>query len=192
MNFNSHFDLIGRHAFLSPSNHYWINYDLEKLRDYYSKSIAQKIGTSTHDLARRLIEMNVPLPRNKKALNQYVNDAIGYRMFPEVILFYSYNAFGTTDSICFRNNLLRIHELKTGSTRVTMDQLEIYASLFCLEYEHKPNTIDIELRIYQKSSIIVHIPEPTHIRRIMEKIILFDKKIEEYRNEEDNPWMDME
>jgi hypothetical protein len=109
-------------------------------------------------------------------------------MAPEQILFYSYNAFGTSDAISFRNNLLRVHDLKTGLSRVSMVQLEIYAALFCLEYDQLPKNIDIELRIYQASKIIVH--EPTHVdtRRIMEKIIYFDKKIEEFKTEEYNPW----
>lgn len=188
MNFKQHFDLIGKHAFLSPSNHHWINYDLEKLRTVYFRSMASKRGTEIHDLARRCIELNVNLPRNKSALNQFVNDAIGYRMVPEQILFYSYNAFGTADAISFRNNMLRIHDLKTGTSRVMMEQLEIYAALFCLEYSHFPKAIDIELRIYQTSSVVVHKPDHTVIRRFMEKIKLFDETIEKFKEEGDDPW----
>lgn len=190
MNFNDHFDLRNKHAFLSPSNYRWINYDEEKLRASFDKLIAIKIGNEYHSLATRLIQLGITLPRNKKSLNQFVNDAIGYRMIPEQILFYSINAFGTSDAICFRNNLLRIHDLKTGSSRVAMEQLEVYASLFCLEYDYKPSSIDMELRIYQGSTILVHNPDPIVIKRIMEKIILFDKKIEEFKNEEENPWIE--
>lgn len=188
MDFNTHYDLLGKHAFLSPSNYHWINYDEDKLRATYLKSFAQKRGTELHDLARRCIELGINLPRNKKSLNQFVNDAIGFRMISEQILFYSYYAFGTADAISFRNNFLRIHDLKTGTTRVTMEQVEIYAALFCLEYERMPNTMDIELRIYQSSSIIVHEPEPTTIRRIMEKIKTFDKIINSMNKEESLEW----
>jgi len=109
-------------------------------------------------------------------------------MSPEQVLFYSYNCYGTADAISFRNNGLRIHDLKTGYSRVSMLQLEVYAALFCLEYEHKPNQIDIELRIYQASKIVIHVPEPPVIRRIMEKIIIFDRKIEELKLKEEDPW----
>lgn len=189
MNFVEHSELRNKHAFLSPSGYHWVNYDVEKLRALYDKQRAVERGVAHHFLARQLIELGIKLPRNKKALNQFVNDAIGYRMTPEQPLFYSRNAFGTTDAICFRNNFLRVHDLKTGTTRVVMQQLEIYAALFCLEYDKKPTSIDIELRIYQGTNIIVHIPESPEIRRIMEKIIMFDKKIEEFKNEEENPWL---
>lgn len=188
MKFNPHYELIDRHALLSASNYHWLNYDEEELRNVYAKSQAQARGTALHEFAKQAIILGIKLPKLKNPLNQFVNDAIGYRMLPEQILFYSYNAFGTTDAISFRNNLLRIHDLKTGLARVSMDQLEVYAALFCLEYDHPPKNIDIELRIYQSSKIIIHEPPHVDIRRIMEKIIFFDKKIEELRSEEYDPW----
>jgi len=189
MNFEKHYELINKHATLSPSNHAWLNYDLEKFQESYYRSFVQKRGTLLHGLAKQCILLHVNLPKNKKAINQFVNDAIGYRMSPEQILFYSYNAFGTADAISFRNNLLRIHDLKTGTGRVTMEQLEIYAALFCLEYDFLPNTIDMELRIYQTTNVLVHHPEPSVIRRIMEKIKIFDKKIQEIESEEEPLWL---
>lgn len=189
MIFNNHFDVMDKHSFLSPSNHHWINYDLEKLRNSYDKFAIQRMGVSLHQLAKNCIELGINLPKNKRSLNQFVNDGIGFRMRPEQILFYSYNCFGTADAICFRDKLLRIHDLKTGSARISMEQLEIYAALFCLEYEYKPQDIDIELRIYQGNKIIVHTPGSPFIKRIMEKIILFDKKIEEFKTEEKVPWL---
>ena len=115
----------------------------------------------------------------------YVNDAIGFRMVPEQILYYSENCFGTADSISFRNNLLRIHDLKTGSTPVKMEQLMIYAALFCLEYRYKPSEIDIELRIYQNDDYTYFKPEADDILPIMDKIISFDKIIDRIKYEED-------
>lgn len=188
MKFKPHYELIDRHAFLSASNYHWLNYDEEKLRNAYAKSQAQYRGTALHDFAKQAIQLGIKLPKRKNPVNQFVNDAVGYRMAPEQILFYSYNAFGTADAISFRNNLLRVHDLKTGLTRVSMAQLEVYSGLFCLEYEYLPKNIDIELRIYQTSKIIIHDPPHTDIRRIMEKIIFFDKKIEEFKSEEYNPW----
>ena len=188
MNFNAHSNLVGRHAFLAPSKHSWVNYDEEQLRTFWLSTSAKTRGIMMHELAKSCILLNVRLPDTKKALNQFVNDGIGFRMSPEQILFYSYNAFGTADAISFRGKQLRIHDLKTGSTRVHMTQLEVYAALFCLEYDYEPRDIDIELRIYQVSKIIVHTPHLSIIKRIMEKIIMFDKKIQEYKLEEDT-WL---
>ena len=92
-------------------------------------------------------------------------------MSPEVVLYYSDYFFGTADSICFRNNFLRIHDLKTGAHPAKMEQLEIYAALFCLEYKIKPSEINIELRIYQNDEILVHNPTAEDIVPIMDKIV---------------------
>ena len=70
----------------------------------------------------------------------------------------------------FRKNFLRIHDLKTGVTQTSMHQLEVYAALFCLEYNFKPENIKIELRLYQSEQVIVHVPPPEDIHRIMEKM----------------------
>ena len=114
----------------------------------------------------------------------YVNDAIGYKMTPEQPLYYSENCFGTADAICFRNDLLRIHDLKTGVTPAHIEQLRIYAALFCLEYKIKPGNIDIELRLYQSDDIITENPTAEIILPIMDKIISFDKVINKIRAEE--------
>ena len=107
----------------------------------------------------------------------YVNDAIGYSMTPEQVLYYSPNCFGTADSISFRNNFLRIHDLKTGETPAHIEQLMIYAALFCLEYKVKPGEIKFELRIYQFDDIMICNPTAEDILPIMDKIISFDKII---------------
>lgn len=85
---------------------------------------------------------------------------------------------GTADAISFRNNFLRIHDLKTGTRPVHIEQLEIYAALFCLEYKIKPKDIKIELRIYQNDEILIHEPESEDIEVIMNKIIHLDKVLE--------------
>ena len=108
----------------------------------------------------------------------YVNDAIGYRMVTEQILFYSENCFGTSDTISFRNGLLRVHDLKSGVTPGSVHQLEVYAALFCLEYGFKPGAIDMELRLYQDDAIEAFLPDTDTIAHLMSKIITFDKRIE--------------
>ena len=115
----------------------------------------------------------------------YVNDAIGFKMTPEQVLFYSENCFGTTDAISFRNNFLRIHDLKTGVTPAHMEQLMIYAALFCLEYRIKPSEIDIELRIYQSDEIIVFNPTAEDIVPIMDRVVTSDKIISKIKQEEE-------
>lgn len=183
MNFNDHSGLQGEHAFLGASKYHWINYDGEKLDDAYLKFQATMRGTVLHDFARQCIELKQRLPKKSVTLNMYVNDAIGFRMRPEQLLFYSYNSFGTADTISFRDNLLRIHDLKTGISPVSLVQLEVYAALFCLEYDHIPSKIEMELRLYHQNEIVIHQPEPEQIKRIMNKIIAFDQRIEKLKAE---------
>lgn len=183
MNFKKHSDLEGKHAFLSASKYHWINYDEEKLSDTYLKYLATQRGTELHAFACQCIRLGVKLPRTRKTLNMYVNDAIGYKMTPEQPLYYSENCFGTADAISFNKNLLRIHDLKTGVSPTSMHQLEIYAALFCLEYRKPPQDIDMELRIYQSGEVYVHEPPSDDILEIMDKIILFDKRIDEIEME---------
>ena len=182
MDFNDHSKLSGMHAFLSASNYHWVNYTDEKLIDVFRNSQMAALGTKYHNFARDAINLGVKLPRSAKTLNAYINDAIGYRMTPEQVLFYSSNCFGTADTISFRNNFLRIHVLKTGVSPVSMTQLEVYVALFCLEYGFRPGEIDVELRIYQSDEIIVHVPETERIVYIIDRIVAFDKLIESLKS----------
>lgn len=184
MQFNPHYNLEGCHAFLGASKYHWINYDNEKLDESYKRYRAVQRGTELHDFARRAIELGIKLPKSKKTLNMYVNDAIGYRMTPEQVLYFSDNCFGTADAISFNKNLLRIHDLKTGVTPTHIEQLEIYAALFCLEYGVDPGKIDIELRIYQSDEIVIATPTIEVIAPIMDKIITFDKRINKLKEVE--------
>ena len=184
MEFNKHKNLEGCHAFLGASKYHWINYDPEKVAASYRNYLATLKGTELHDFAARCIKLGQKLPKSKKTLNMYVNDAIGYRMTPEQVLYYSDNCFGTADSISFKDGLLRIHDLKTGVTPAHMEQLEIYAALFCLEYKIKPADIDIELRIYQSHDIMIFNPTVEDIVPIMDKIITSDKIISKIKTEE--------
>jgi hypothetical protein len=183
MIFNAHSDLEGRHAFLSASKYHWINYDDDKLDRTYRTALAAQKGSQLHEFAMNAIRLGINLPRNQKTLNAYVNDAIGFRMTPEQILYFSDNAFGTADTISFRNKKLRIHDLKTGTIPSSVHQLEVYAALFCLEYREKPAELDMELRIYQNDDVAVYIPDPGDIINIMDKIRHFDEMIRALRME---------
>jgi hypothetical protein len=178
MNFNNHSDLADKHSFLSPSNYHWLNYTPEKLESVYRNQRAKEKGTLLHVFASTAINERVKLAPLKKALNMFVNDAIGFKMTSEQVLFYSNNSFGTADAILFKDNLLRIHDLKTGHTKPSFKQLDIYAALFCLEYGVDPKTIQVEERLYQGNGFEVNIPEPSWIQDIMDKIIEFDVILE--------------
>ena len=178
MKWNDHSLLKDQHAFLSASKYHWVNYDDEKLDSVYLSWLAIQEGTELHELASKLIDLRQKLSETQKSLNLYVNDAIGFKMLTEQTLYYSENCFGTADAISFRDNFLRIHDLKTGKTQASIKQLEIYAALFCLEYGFQPNEIDIELRLYQYDEVLVHRPESEEIMYIMDKIKTFDKRIE--------------
>jgi len=143
--------------------------------------LATQRGTRLHAWACETIQLGIKLPKSKKTLNLYVNDAIGYKMATEQLLYYSPNCFGTADAISFRQNVLRIHDLKTGESPTSMRQLEVYAALFCLEYHIKPSDIRIELRLYQLDEVLIYEPLPEDIYRIMDKIIVFDKQIEKIK-----------
>jgi hypothetical protein len=103
-----------------------------------------------HRYAAICIEEGIVQDDETTTLGLYINQCIQYKMSPEVVLFYSPNAFGTADAIAYRHRRLRISDLKSGVSRTSEHQLEVYAALFCLEYEMDPFSMrDIELRIYQ-------------------------------------------
>lgn len=215
MEWKDHSRLVGKHAILSPSSYQWINYIADESEDVlfnrYRAEFATTIGTVVHEYACKRIKYGMRLRKHNsdgllfylidhgipenlidetflyENLLYYVNDAIGYHMDPEVVLYYSDNCFGTTDAICFgRSNgrrLLRIHDLKTGRTPAHIEQLEVYAALFCFEYDVKPADIDMELRIYQPENLVIFKPEADDIVPIMDKIITLDKHLTKIRNE---------
>lgn len=191
--FISHKELAGKHAELSPSKYHWLNYTDDKFDLYFQTKLMAARGTELHDYACKAIRLRLKQPDTGQTLNMYVNDAIGFRMTPEVHLAYSWNAFGQVDAIGFAedpdgNWVLRIHDLKTGMTRVSFKQLVVYAALFCLEYDYKPGDLIIELRIYQnddfeyRNSVSDHdlISEIVHA---MDKIVHLDRRINEMTRE---------
>ena len=179
MNFVKHSELIGKHAFLSPSGYHWLRYDEEKLSSVYLNSLAVENGILLHEFAAKAIEYGIKLYDRETTINMFVNDSIDYNMTPEQPLYFSDNCFGTCDAIMFRKGVLRIHDLKTGSTKASMDQLRIYAALFCLEYKQNPNDIhEIILSIYQNDSVTTEVQDPKEIEWIMKEIKKKDKIIE--------------
>lgn len=184
MRFNRHLKVQGEHAFLSPSQHHWIHYTPDRLLERWTAAQAAAYGTAQHEYAHREINEG-RLSSLVGTVGLYINDAIRYRMQTEQVLYYSENCFGTADTICFRYNTLRIHDLKTGVYAGSVHQLEVYAALFCLEYDKDPFDIKMELRIYQDNEVVIFDVDPEDIMFIMERIQEFDRLISHRRMEEE-------
>ena len=176
MNFARHLNLEGLHAPFSPSQSAWLRYDDDKAVEVYLNKKATARGTKLHAWAKETIDLGIKQPRSNKTLYAYVNDAIGYKMSTEVVLYYSDRFFGTADAISFKNMFLRIHDLKTGKTPAHIEQLLVYAALFCLEYRVKPTELNgCELRLYQNDEIQIFNPLPDDIQPVMDRIEELDK-----------------
>lgn len=196
MQWNDHKQLEGKHAFLGASNFHWVNWNDQTFENRYYSQFSTTIGTAIHALAhdcilnrtklnkhdRHLIEITLYhayIPKDAydpddilMNLIPFVNDAIGYHMSSEILLYYNNYCFGTCDAISFseKERILRIHDLKTGTTPAHMEQLLIYAALFCLEYHKNPHQFKTELRIYQNFNIIVEEPDANDIETFMNLI----------------------
>lgn len=205
MNWNQHRNLEGSHAFLSASKYNWLSKTNEEIVQSYTNSFAQAIGTLSHAFAADYIRFREKLKKGDSrtlkmdlmrkgipeyaidiraffpTVMRYVNDSIDFMMDPEVLLYYSDLCFGTADSIQVSNGVLRIHDLKTGTTVAKIDQLKIYAALFYLEYGQKPERLRTELRIYQSDDIIVHEPEVDEIREVMDAIVEKDRVLQKLK-----------
>ena len=193
MDFYKHYNLEGLHAPFAASQSAWIRYDDEKAREVYERKKSAELGTRLHAWAKDTIDLGIKQPKSNKTLYAYVNDAIGFKMTTEVVLFYSDRFFGTADAISFRKNpktgrsILRIHDLKTGvvgEAEKHFEQLKVYAALFCLEYKIKPAEIDISLGVYKKDEVAFCEPDPEEIIFIMNRIIHLDKLLVKIDNEE--------
>lgn len=214
MIFNRHSNLEGKHAFLGASKYHWLKDDKDQIIKRLCGQYASEMGTILHDIARKHIKHSMKMGRYEKKsiilellergipdivintvdfdsiyhnLVAYVNDCISFRMKPEVVLYYSDICFGTADAISYREKerLLRISDYKSGSTIAHMEQLLIYAALFCLEYKIKPYELTIELRIYQSNDIIFLNATAEDIVPIMDKIVSVNNFLLNIQNEEE-------
>ena len=184
MRFKKHSHLEGKHAFLSPSTYHWINYDEQKLEFRYKTLRAALEGVEQHRYAAVAIEEGEVQDNETTTLGMYINQCIQHKMSPEVVLYYSPNCFGTADAIAYRYRILRISDLKTGGSKTSEHQLEVYAAIFCLEYEIDPFDMrGIELRIYQDNQCREYVGDPGFIKGIMDKIVAFDEILNALREE---------
>ena len=145
-----------------------------------SSCLSDRIMSVINNIPEKVYDLDYIYP----TVMGYVNDAIGFRMNPETILFYSEYCFGTADALIFNehNKFLRIHDLKTGKAQAKMEQLVKYASLFCLEYAVDPEKITTELRIYQDNTAVVYNPLPSEITAMMNTIIEESRELERFIN----------
>ena len=186
MKWNEHSRYEGQHAMFPASRPSWLNYDDAHVFEYCDLVKAKERGTRLHKFAQDCIELGEGLPKKPiTTLRLYVNDAIRYNMKPETVLFYSKYFFGTTDAISFANDILRIHDLKTGIIPGKIEQLMIYDALFCLEYGIDPHDIQHKLRIYQFDAFTESEPDPDRIEEIGDQIVRFNELLL-IREEEDN------
>jgi hypothetical protein len=141
-------------------------------------------GQEHHRYAAICINEGIVQDNETTTVGMYINQCIQFKMSAEVVLFYSPNAFGTVDAIAYRHRRLRISDLKTGISRTSEHQLEVYAALFCLEYEIDPLSLRaIELRIYQDNTVREYVGDPHFIGEIMVKIVRFDGILNKLREE---------
>lgn len=210
MQWNDHHQLEGKHAFLGASNFHWINWNDEIFENRYYGQFSTSIGTAIHALAHDCIVSRTKLTKHDThlvditlyhayipkdaydptlVLNNlipFVNDALGFHMSSEILLYYNAYCFGTCDAISFdeKNKMLRIHDLKTGTTPTHMEQLLIYAALFCLEYHKNPHQFNTELRIYQNFDVLIANPIADEIEHYMDLIQNRSKLIMSYLERE--------
>ena len=210
MQWNDHNQLEGKHAFLGASNYHWTNWDDATFENRYYSQFSTITGTAIHALAhdciinrtklnkhdKHLIEITLYhafVPRNAydpdailTNLIPFINDAIGFHMSSEILLYYNAYCFGTCDAISFneKEKILRIHDLKTGTTPTHMEQLLIYAALFCLEYHKNPRQFLTELRIYQNFNVLIANPTAEEIETYMDLIQNRSKLIMSYLERE--------
>ena len=112
-------------------------------------------------------------------VKDYVCDAIKFKMTPEQrVVYHNLYFHGKADAISFWNDILRIHDLKTGSIPAHMEQLKTYAALFCLEYNVIPDKIKTNIRIYQNGEIVECEPPADDILSIMNIIRARTKELE--------------
>lgn len=196
--FNSHTMYEGSHAVLSPSNYHWLYDSEEKLAQRLRNAQAAVRGTRLHEAAKVNIDLGIMVwddPSNPvvqlhgRSYAAYVNDAIRMRLITEQMLFYSMNCFGTADAIGFEEypkgleyaGFLRIHDLKTGVTKASFDQLYVYAAIFCWEYNYLPFSIEGELVIYQGDNPIVCEIDRSHLAWVYDRIRVSDKTARKIR-----------
>jgi hypothetical protein len=153
-----------------------LEYDEDKLRRVFFQTQQARRGDELHAYAQRAIDLSIRQAENGTTLSTYINDAIGFRMEAEVPLYYSPECFGTADAAGIRMErgeyVLRISDLKTGTSPASIKQPLIYAGIFFHEYSElfRPEDVKVILRIYQNDQIEELIPDFSEILSVMSTI----------------------
>jgi len=151
------------------------------LRDYIFQKYYIEERRVLASEGKRLLKVLSKLPKEVlETVCDYINDAIGFRMTAEVIVAISDLMFGTSDAIIFNGKMLRVHDLKTGSTAAKIEQLLSYDAIFCYEYNINPFEIEHEVRIYQNGDILVSNPTGEIIQPIVDKLIVCEQIANEF------------
>lgn len=171
----------------------------EEACDHIIAKTKTSVSEARKSLLRKLVKTRVyvngramKIPRKAYDLDylahnfsNYVNDAIDYGLDPEIQLYFSDWNAGTTDAIGYdeKNKILRIHDLKTGTTPAKFTQLENYAALYFLIYgrfnQISPTDTKVELRIYQDGEIHEEYPTAESILSLMDSIIFHSQVVSE-------------
>lgn len=148
----------------------------------FEKYFSEKYGLS--DFGKTILTHMRYIPNDVYGtVKEYVNDSIAFFMVPEEcegVTDYSKDFYGTCDALYFdsKKKELRIFDLKTGSRPAKIEQVYIYAALYCLRNKVDPFDICFDLRIYQNGTITVaEVSDEINaiVRDYMDRIIRFDK-----------------
>ena len=167
------------------------SYIFQKYENYFSTQLYKDLTSSgyTIDERRAILKKECSrelsclryvacnYPQAIETVRSYINDAIGFKMHPEVVLKYTDDFRGKADALLFDKNTLRIHDLKTGSGPVHLEQLLGYAALFCLQYHITPSNLSMELRIYQNGDVLIVNPTGDDVQKIIDTYRTFAEVI---------------
>lgn len=93
---------------------------------------------------------------------------------------------GTADAVRFypKDNLLRISDLKTGSRPAKIEQVFIYAALYCYENRLDPLKTNFEARIYQNGEIYIEQPTGEEIKSLLNTILHINEVVSKFERGE--------
>lgn len=120
------------------------------------------------------------------SVKMFVCDSIGFRMESEQKLSVSKVIEGTADAVRFypKDNLLRISDLKTGSRPAKIEQVFIYAALYCYENRLDPLKTNFEARIYQNGEIYIEQPTGEEIKSLLNTILHINEVVSKFERGE--------
>lgn len=118
----------------------------------------------------------------------FICDSIGFRMESEQKLSVSKIIEGTADAVRYypKENLLRVSDLKTGSRPAKIEQVFVYAALYCYENRLDPLKTNFETRIYQNGEVYIEHPSGDVISNALNISLHLDEVVEKFRRGEGN------